>query len=187
MKIVRGSIREGVADKYAERHFHVLDPDSEFEQKYKAQEIKNKEEIVGRLFNYNDKCSIIKNPKNPENIAPYSRGVIDFHGNLFIESSPVVVHQTIIDELKGLGLISGKKLDWWLISPDVVGYLTVQKDENDIYVGESNVQTLARDDPFYSKVYSDRERLLPVFQKFLDRAKIMNPKFTFMNELIKTR
>jgi hypothetical protein len=184
MKIVRESIVEGVADKAAEKMFNIPDPDLKFKEKETAKKVKEEEEIVAKVYGYNNKVAgVVKNPKDISNIALNARGVIDKDGNLYIETKSTVTHQTLVDELIGVGLLPDKKIDWWLMNPEVTGYITVQRSEfdNTIYLGESNILLKRVGEPFYNKTYSKPDKYFPIYKKFLDKAENKNPKFNFVN------
>ena len=180
-KIVLESLYEGVADKYAEQKFSITDKESEFEKSY----VDSQETIVAHVKGYeaySKPVPVIKNPKDVSKIAPLSRGIIDLEGNLYIETYPATLHSDIIEKLKSANILPKKDVQWWLLNPEETGYISVQKSKKDnaIYIGESHLQLKEESEKYYSEKYSDKEKYLSIFKKFLQRAASKNPKFQFI-------
>lgn len=172
---------EGVGDKYAKNRFGIEDEFSEFEKKYKMSNLlKNKEDIIFQ----NEYTTIIKNPKSLANIEPEVRGIIDNDGNLYIEKSPNVLHNTLILYLNEMGIIPYNKL-WHMTLP--TDFITVQRyyDTNIFALGESNEMLLDDEDRYHdiSDVPTKKESL-PIFDKYLEKAKKINPHIYFINKRI---
>ena len=166
---------EDVGDKYAEKKFNIPQKFTEFDKQYRR-----RYNDIGQQIIYRDKRGvvIIKNPGSLESIGPWTRGVIDLKGNLFIEQESLLVHDQIIRILNSLGLIKYNITTWHVKDPNAsnVGFITVQRqDDGNIMIGESNIWWRDK-----------RDDATPIFQVFLDKAKIKNPNITFENILINT-
>jgi len=173
---------EGVADTHLQNKFHFKPDFSDFEDEYKK--IKSKEE--DKIVYSEDKFVIIKNPKTLENVDNSIRGVIDKDGNLYISQFRYITHSPIISILSDLNLIQNTIL-WHKEIP--TNFITIQRyDNTNIFcIGESN-QFYYRDkdvyiEDSYIKKYKDVDYKAE-FQKFLDKAKIKNPQYEFINEYI---
>jgi hypothetical protein len=173
---------EGVGDKYAEKHFGIDNEFSNFEKDYKMMNLlKNKEQIIFQ----NKHTIIIKNPKSLKNIEPNVRGVIDNDGNLYIEKSPYVTHSVLLIYLSEKGIIPYFRL-WHITLP--TDFITVQRysDTNIFALGESNEMLLDDDDRFNDKNRNvpTRKESLPIFNKYLEKARKINPHINFINKRI---
>jgi len=177
MKIKRFNqfLLEDVGDKYAELKFNIPRKFTEFDKQYRRRYNNIGQEVIYRNDKYNNRIVILKNPGSLENLGRYVRGVIDKKGNFYVEQESVLIHNGIIERLNNLGIIKCPD-DWYRINPDdpEVGFITVQrKVEGDIFLGESN------------QWYRDnREIAYPIFQKYLDKAKLKNPGINFINKRI---
>ena len=155
---------------------NITDDIDNFEKKYKTfLNFKNREQIIP--YNYKGvNGSIIKNPKTLENIGKNVRGIIDKDGDFFVEASQEIVHTDILLILERLNLVKNVRV-WWLILP--TEFITVQRIHNDnlFVLGESN-------EMMYDKQSKEYKIAAPIFQKFLDKAKIKNPHINFENIVI---
>ncbi len=148
---------------FAERRFKIAPKFSDFDMKYRRMKNTFGEEIA-----YKDsKVTIIKNPKTLENIGPFTRGVIDYKGNLFIEEESKLIHNPLVKILNGIGVIKDIK-NWGNDNPK--NFITIQRqgDTNVIRIGESE-----------DNYYDDR------FKPFMDKAKIKNPNIGFENRSVR--
>jgi hypothetical protein len=81
-KLVKESLIEGVADKYAEQTFNIPDKEANFR-------LKGEDSPVAFIKDDNDiVISIFKNPKNLDNIGKSVRAMGDKDGNLYIAQYP---------------------------------------------------------------------------------------------------
>ncbi|MFW6247141.1 MAG: CCA tRNA nucleotidyltransferase [bacterium] len=176
---------EGVGDRYLARREPGRFPEdefSEFDVEYDKQQIIADEEVVfddhvATFPHYSEdnkvRLTIVKNPKNLSNFGANVRGVIDKEGNLFLEVQPKVIHRDLITILSYLGHINNQEY-WHVNVPEE--FLTVVRDgkTNKIFLGESNEFLEKSSDKF-------KESFIAVI-KFLNKARIKNPKFTFIPE-----
>lgn len=188
MKIIRESLIEGVADKYAEKEFHIPSEETEFDVKYGQKEVRTREKdkVIGEisLKSYGT-TQIIKNPSSLKNFGKDVRGVIDTDGNLYLENVTVATHRVLVDYLVDKGLIKDDKL-WAFKTPQQ--FLTVQRVWNTpvIAVGESNVLLHDRKSMFYPKNAENvsAEKVLSVMEEFFRKCSEKNPTLTFKNDTI---
>jgi hypothetical protein len=178
MKIKRFNqfLLEDVGDKYAELKFNIPQKFTEFDQQYRRRYNNIGQEVIYRTINgIGNKITILKNPGTLENLGRYVRGVIDKKGNFYVEQESVLIHVGIVRILNSLGITRDPD-DWYREDPSgpEIGFITVQrKVEGDMYLGESN------------NWYRDnREVAYPIFQKYLDNAKLKNPGINFVNKRI---
>lgn len=78
--------QEGVADKYAERQFHIPDPNTEMDA-IAQQGIQNDSsmgEFVGTVTNKSGKYNVYKNPKNLQNFDENVRAFSTTDGDLYV-------------------------------------------------------------------------------------------------------
>lgn len=173
---VKYNTNEGIGDKYAEKF--GVDPEfSEFEKQYASKQNVEREEVI-----YSDKeVTLIKNPKSLENIGSNVRGIVDKNGNLFVEQEVSIVHDEILELLNKLRLVK-YIVGWHKKIP--TEFITVQRyyDTNLFYLGESNEMMQPDDDRFEDHVAASYEESKPVFQQFIHRAKLKNPKIDFIND-----
>jgi hypothetical protein len=174
---------EGVGDKYAEKKFGIESEIDRFNRDYDAE---RREEMVYRDGNQ----GIIKNPKLPKNIGSSVRGIIDSEGNLYTEKEANTIHSSMIADLVEVGLLKPFKYDWRTVLP--TDFITVVRagNSNNFVIGESNAMMIPTDirEETYSVDYWNKipkyEEALPVFQKFLNKAKLKNPKFNFLTDYV---
>lgn len=179
---------EGVADKYAEREFHIPDENSEFEKKPSDQN--KKSEIIykykkGEKTRFNShgirtSVFIIKNPANLDGVHIVSRGIIDSDGNLYVINDASLTHTEILDKLNELGLV--KYVDrWWKKVPS--DFVTVQRvlKKNAFHIGDSNdivnpeVEKKTRVEWKMPPIREAKKLFIPFFEK----AKQKNPQYQF--------
>jgi len=182
---------EGVTDKAKEDMFGVIDPDTEFNQKYSAMqtvEESDKDKVVYR-YNFKGPEAIIKNPTNLDKFEESVRGVIDKDGNLYMQNVVAGTHTDLTEILYELELF--KPLDrWWVRLPDE--FITVQRlyDTDYVIVGESNEVLYD-----YNYVKGERGSVLKLnrakskeeaeaeFKKFTDAAQEKNPGIKFLPQM----
>lgn len=151
------AVLEDVGDIYAERKFKMPPKFSDFDLKYRRMKNVSGEEIA-----YKDsKVTIIKNPKTLENIGSYTRGVIDYKGNLFIEEESALIHNPLVKILNNIGVIKDIQ-NWGDGNP--TNFITIQRQ------GDTNIIRIGESEDIY---HVDR------FQPFLNKAKIKNPGIIF--------
>lgn len=179
---------EGVGDRYLSNR-HIIEPEfSDFENKYKIyKSIENNEDII---FNDGKGFIIIKNPKSLQSIGGNVRGVIDEFGNLYVEQKSINVHDDILEVLDNLYLIGNDDYYWHEKIPD--NFVCVQREKNrNLFLVSESYKTYK---PTKERDYSIKnhwnkipklKEVIPVFQEFLDKAKIKNPKINFENIQIK--
>jgi hypothetical protein len=180
-------IKEGVGDKYLTNNFPINPEFYDFEKKYKSyKSIENKEDII---FNDGKGLIIIKNPKSLKNFGNSVRGIIDNKGNLYLEQFSVITHDEMLKILIKLGLINNYDEYWHRKRP--IGFISIQreKDQNLFLISESYLTMKPEDKRNYKHRFwleiPKLEEVKPIFQKFLDKAKIKNPKLIFENKQIK--
>lgn len=182
MKIVKESIVEGVADKYAESEFHIPDYEKEYEKKYSAKQLKESDK--DKIVHYFSKSTfIIKNPTSLKNISDKARAVISKNGDLYVLNINVVVHSVMIEELVKEHEIEDQE-HWWFQVPK--NLLTIQRLEgkNEFVIGESNEPMTpsigkTRREKFNMVKTVDEAR--PFYQAFIDIAQRKHPQYIFHN------
>lgn len=170
-------IEEGVTNKYLEKKYGIEPEFSDFENKYNNKQSQdNNENIIYKRGNF----IIIKNPKTLNNIWPNARGVIDKEGNIYIQNTTVIVHDTILQILNKLSLI--KYIEHWAVTLPTE-FVTIQRKENTntFVLGDSNYLMTNHE---YNKYMPSIDEATPIYQQFLYRAKLKNPKYSFVNEVI---
>lgn len=185
--IFKNWIKEGVGDKYLANNYPINPEFHDFENKYKIyKSIEIKEEVI---FNDGRGFIIIKNPKSLKNFGDSVRGIIDINGNLYLEQFSIKTHDEMLQPLIKLGLINNYDEYWHRKEP--IGFISVQreKDENLFLISESYLSMKPDDKRNHKYKYwieiPTLDEVQPIFQKFLDRAKIKNPKLNFENIQIK--
>lgn len=175
-------IHEGVGDTYADKRFYTSPSFSDFEYRFKKeQSAENKEEII--YIDEENKLAVIKNPKSIGHIGPNVRGIIDKNGNLYIEMQRALMHADIANGLEDLGMI-----DTIRISSPPTEYIAIQRygSKNEIYLSEATPDMYPDNmRPNEWSNLSSYEKSFPVYQNFLNKAKQKNPKFNFINKVIK--
>ncbi len=167
---------EGVADKYAEKAFHIPDPDYKFNISYQTRKSGKK---VAEIKN----VSIVENPDSLEGFPKGVRGVIDKKGNLFIAADiENVIHVDILEALIKKGLVQGKPTGWEVPeeTPNI-NFITVQRvwNRNKIAIGESYIIPK----PKYAE---ERAEALKFFEPFLKKAKEKNPQFDYILDQVRS-
>lgn len=168
MKRFKEYLLEDVGAKYAEKEFHIPSEFAEFDKQYKRKYNNMNQEII---YKDNRGLIILKNPNSLEYIEPNVRGIIDNKGNLFVEQESATTHIPMIGILCDLGIIKDIDNNWWIKPP--TNFITVQRKNNEIKIGESNAW------------YSDNKpKSTRIFQEFLNKAKEKNPNIDFVNQII---
>jgi hypothetical protein len=179
---------EDVADKFLYKKYKIPKKFTDFEKKYKSYLLsKNEEIIICKSDFLKIEFKIIKNPSNLKNIGSWVRGIIDKKGNLYVEETVKSLHTIIIECLYDMGYIEDEDDLWHLELPK--NFITIQRynGSNEFYLGESNETMSLKRKEKYPDRYSHlppHEEVKNEFQKFLDKAKLKNPKYEFLNELI---
>jgi len=113
-------LQEGVADKYAENEFHIVDDDAfRFEQRFHKE---NNPSLIGTITQswrgseFKGPTNIYKNPQTLDNFKPFVRGIILINGDLYLaDNSSYILHIDIIKLLIKKGIVNGpadlKKLE----------------------------------------------------------------------------
>ena len=162
----------GVGGKYLAKKGIETDINN-FNKLYKTfLNIQNKEEIF--TYKYQGRnINIIKNPTSLENIGENVRGIIDKDGDLFVEENSIMTHNDMLNLLETNNLVKNVHI-WWRKLP--TEFITVQRmyDKNLFVLGESN-------EMMYDKKSKEYQEAEPIFKKFLDKAKLKNPKINFIN------
>jgi hypothetical protein len=167
MKIVKEKLTEDVADKFLQNKGIMKGEFEDFENNIN---IFDKDIIIKK-----DKDMIlVKNPTNLHNIRNNSRGVVLDNGDLYVETNPLVVHDTILDELIKIGIIKNKD-DWYTKPPREIGFLTIQKHKynNKWYLGTAYHFGMFK----YTKKYYKQQ-----FEFFIDKIK-KNIDINFIYEI----
>lgn len=88
LKIIREEIRnlnrEGVADKFAEKQFHIPNPNTAMDVRAKAGIQKDIDKPYVYIQDNNENIPIFKNPKSLRNFDDNIRAIIDEQGNLYV-------------------------------------------------------------------------------------------------------
>jgi len=179
-------LKEGVADKYAEKEFHIPDSDTEFDITHKSEEVKEREKDK-IVFEYKGlRTFIIKNPTSLRGICEDARAVIDKMGNLFVLNINIGTHTNIIGNLVHTGEIEDHDTWWWLKLP--INFVTIQRVGKAKFVlGESN-------EPMFPEMDKDKrerwdlppyEECISFYQEFIDKAQSANPQYEFINKTYK--
>ena len=170
-----------VSGTLATNRFGLPKEFTDFDKNFKTfQNFKNKEEIIPyniKRFSETLTGIIIKNPKTLTNIEPDVRGVIDKDGNFYVEVEGLLTHDEMLEDiLDKLNLVNYVD-EWYVELP--TEFVTVQRiyNKNLFVIGESYMNL----HDIKSKKYKIAE---PIFQKFLDKAKIKNPHINFENIMI---
>ena len=170
-----------VSGTLATNRFGLPKEFTDFDKNFKTfQNFKNKEEIIPyniKRFSETLTGIIIKNPKTLTNIEPDVRGVIDKDGNFYVEVEGLLTHDEMLEDiLDKLNLVNYVD-DWYVKSP--TEFITIQRiyNENLFVIGESYMN--------FHDVKSKKYKIVePIFQEFLDKAKIKNPYINFENIMI---
>ena len=176
--LVRTSIDEGVADKYAEEKWGIQNPEDKFEKQYQE---KLASETGTQVAEIQGK-PIVKNPGNLKNFPPGARGVITKDGDLYMVADAFdFIHQNILDALKKKGIIKGEIRAWE--DPNDVnnfGFLTVQRvwNTNNIAVGESMMIPKPKKE-------EERKAAFKLFEPFFNAAAQKNPNIKFVNNQVR--
>lgn len=166
---------EGVADKYASRHFGIPDPEEEFNRDYAIQK-------YGKPALKVKNVPIYKNPKSLDGFDKGVRGVVDKDGNLYLALiQEGIIHDNILDGLKSSNIISSGTRGW--DDPekfDQYDFVTVQRiwGKNKFAIGES----YALPKP---KFEEERVKALKIFEPFMVKAKKTNPQFEWVLEQVR--
>ena len=170
-----------VSGTLAANRFGLPEEFTDFNKKFNTfQNFKNREEIIPyNIKRFSEKLigTIIKNPKTLTNIGRDVRGVIDKYGNLYVETEELLTHdemiEKILDKLNFVNYVD----EWYINTP--TEFVTVQRiyNENLFVIGESYMN--------FHDVKSKKYKIVePIFQEFLDKAKIKNPHIKFENIMI---
>ena len=178
---------EGVGDKYLQNKYNIEPEFADFERKFNDKKIiDNQEQIVYK----DDKLTIIKNPKSLKYIAGKVRGIIDKNGNLYVETKANSTHDDIIKKLVQLGLINDVH-NWDLFLPSEFVTVIRYSNTNKFALGEANL-SMTPDEDRYENTHPRDEKIYDLFpymqmmraiQPFLDKAKQVNPKYEFENDM----
>ena len=165
-KIVKESLIEGVADRYAERNFNIPD---------EIQGFRTREDIVPVAYVKDEGkiISIFKNPKSLENFGPGVRAISDKAGNLYIaQYDGDFIHGNMALALVNKGLINSKYHDDDIddIYENPTNYILLLRVANSNMFSTSNSYKWAGD---YSK------KLLEILNKKQTKYKFFaDPKHT---------
>jgi hypothetical protein len=166
---------EGVADKYASRHFGIVDPEEEFNREYTIQKF-------GKPALKIKNVPIYKNPKSLEGFDKGVRGVVDKNGNLYLAlMQEGIIHENILDGLKASNLISSRTRGWE--DPEKFSeydFVTVQRiwGKDKFAIGESYMLPKP-------KFEEERANSLKLFEPFIEKAKQINPQFEWVLEQVR--
>jgi hypothetical protein len=169
IKLVKESLIEGVADKFAATEFNIEDKLTNFRDK-------TTDKIIYREGSW----KLIKNPRSLENIGSMTRGVITKNGDLYIENYSEKIHNDLLKILFEKGIISEFKKNWGSKLPQESGFLTVQRYKNSEYIaiGESNRL-------IYNKLDFDNKK--EYYKQFLEKAREKCKGIKFINKLVGTK
>lgn len=162
-------MKEGVADKYAERRFHMSDPVADMDVKAGAQIQKNEEQPVAYVKNamLPHEVPIYKNPKSLSNFDREVRAIGDPQGNIYVaQRRGIFVHGEMAV---------------------VLGFF---KDDMDAYRNQDKyllIQRVDKENAFgLNDTSSDRiqgsEKNYQETVMMMKRAKAMNPQYEFFPE-----
>jgi hypothetical protein len=176
---------EGVADKYAEKEFHMLDSNYEFDKKYKSTKLLT-DDTDKIVYRWNRDLFIIKNPTSLTNISGSVRGVLDKSGNLYLLNDNGALHTEIVDKLISIGEIKENEI-WWRSMPK--NFITIQRahSTNDFYIGESTTILDKIENRGYNRIENNWPTIAnakKIFKKFIDAGNKKHPNFNFVNDII---
>ena len=103
---------EGVADKYAEREFHIVDDAAfKFDQKFLKEQNPDLIGTITHSWNGNEfenPTNIYKNPKSLEHFGMFVRGVVLKNGDFYVaDVARHVIHVDIMTLLIKKGILKG--------------------------------------------------------------------------------
>jgi len=177
-KLVRTSLEEGVADKYAAQKWGIEDPEDKLEKQYQQKLASQTGQQVADIQGK----PVLKNPGSIKNFPPGARGVITKEGDLYmVADAENVIHQNILDTLKKKGILKGKVTAWEDPQDlDKFGFLTVQRvwTTNQIAIGESNMVPK-------TKYPEERTAALRAYEKYFNAARKNNPQIQFINNQVR--
>jgi hypothetical protein len=167
---------EGVADKYMTQHFGIADPDEEFDKQYFIQK-------YGKPITKVKNVPIYKNPKTLEGFDKGVRGVVMNNGDLYLAfSQEGPIHQTIINALKSVGVITGNTGGWEDVDAfNDYDFITLQRiwGKDKFGIGESYTLPKPKQDP------EGRAKILKLFEPYLLKAKKVNSQFEWVLEQVR--
>jgi hypothetical protein len=180
-KFIKDVLEEGVADKYAEREFHVPDLEKEKEELLKRKDKDNKSlfGIITHTF-YNEKfrtgaASVYKNPKIKD-MEEDVRAILLKNGDLYVATLPAI-HYDITKFLFDKDIIKGKFLQWEDME-DMDEFITLQRYRN------TNIMALGESYILNRRDKDVRKEQLKKFEPFLEIARKKHPDIRFINENI---
>lgn len=184
---------EGVADKYAEKEFHIPQEYEKFEKTHSQEEIKQSgAEEIGIITQsmignkpLRIPVKVFKNPKSFKNFGIGVRGVIMQNGDLYLASSADVIHYDILALMEEKNIIpDGAGKGWEDMNKR--DFLTVQRVAlfDVIAIGESYIfeKPIGDTQEEKQKAIQKRKDEISVFLPFLKAARTKNPQFEYAEE-----
>ena len=170
-KIIKEEIQkfEGVADKYAEKQFHIPDPNAEMNQKALSgmPEDNKMGELVGRFNDNNKIINIYMNPKSLVDFDENIKAVSNNYGDLFVaQIDGYFYHSEIVNAVNSAGKYNGVLYNAYDENENVTWH-RIQK-TNDFGWSVSY------------KDYGEKEMNQDVVQKQIQVVKQKNPIFNFI-------
>lgn len=185
---------EGVADKYAEKEFNIPQEMQSQENSILYSDL-IKEEKNKIIYRNREGWMIIKNPTSLKNFQPSVRAIISKEGDLYVSSVARVTHTMLLLALNEKRILtyresavdgSYKDTTWVSYPKEFAG---IRRIENTNYfgVGESYY---AMDPDLEEAVrvhymLPEIEEAQAYFQDFFKLAKKKNPRFKFINKIMK--
>jgi len=131
------------------------------------------EELVGIYKDIYPELPIFKNPKSLDNIGHNTKGIIYKDGNLYIEEDSALSYQKLYKWLKinkHVGTTNAPLL--YLMEDGEIICVERENNTNNFYLG--NIY-------YEDEISSNQADLM---QKTLNKAKLKNPKYMFVNQKI---
>jgi len=167
---------EGVADKYASRLFGIPDEEEEFNKQYLIQK-------YGKPAAKVKNVPIYKNPKSLDGFDKGVRGIVTENGDLYLAfSQEGPIHQTIINALKSVGVITGKTGGWEDVDNfNEFDFITIQRvwGKEKFAIGESYTLPKPKMDP------EGRSKALKLFEPFIIKTRKINSQFEWILEQVR--
>lgn len=171
------NVSEGVGDEYLKKKHHIASEFDDFDTIYNK--IKNRENKEDIIYEHNG-LTIIKNPKNLNNLGSGVRGVVDIDGNIYVGNKINTLHEELLKILDRKNIVN-YRVNWDTEIPE--NYITIQRygNTNTFFLAESNLMMIPDDDRF-DDVSASREESIPKFIEFIKKANIKNPKIEIIPE-----
>ena len=183
---------ESVGDTYVDTKYGTEPNFNDFDKKYNM--LYNEPKVIYRDNYKKGTLSIIKNPISLNHVGPWTRGVIDSKGDLYMEVEPITIHNRILNILSQKGIIHTYIIDLDNISKKQKEKLSLFKNKESWYwllwrtEGSSEFLTVQRDANTNTIKIGEMElhHAEKINKQLLNKAKLKNPGINFVNEIIES-